>query len=63
MKTTERVHFRLILMPCCQHLFCNINPRWPSYCPNCGKHVYPGVRSGALVSDPNATLKYDMDAK
>lgn len=55
---TERVHFRLIQMPCCQHLFCNVNARWPSYCPNCGKYVYPEVKGCASISDDNAILKY-----
>lgn len=55
---TERVHFRLIQMPCCQHLFCNVNARWPSYCPNCGKYVYPEVKGCALISDDSAILKY-----
>lgn len=58
-KTTERVHFRLLQMPCCQHLFCNVNPRLPSYCPACGKSVYLEIRGCALISDDNATLKYD----
>ena len=59
MSTTERVHFRLLQMPCCGHLFCNVNPRLPSFCPACGKAVYPQVKGCALISDDNATLKYD----
>lgn len=61
MEATERVHFRLIEMPCCHHMFCNVNPRWPSYCPNCGRHVYPEVRGCAVVSDGKATLKYKTE--
>lgn len=57
--TTERVHFRLIDMPCCHHLFCNVNARWPSYCPCCGTFVFDKIKSGALISDDSATLKYD----
>ena len=60
MKVTERVHFRLIAMPCCGHLFCNVNHRWPSFCPQCGKMVYPQVQGGVRISDPDATLTYDM---
>lgn len=60
---TERVHFRLISMPCCAHLFCNVNARWPSFCPNCGAHVYPRVREGALISDDNATLAYNPEKR
>lgn len=56
---TERIHFRLLQMPCCQHLFCNVNPRLPSYCPNCGKAVYPQVKHCAIISDDNAKLVYD----
>lgn len=63
MKATERVMFRLIRMPCCQHLFCNVNHRWPSFCPNCGTHVWPQVKGCASISDPNAILKYDTEAK
>lgn len=55
---TERVHFRLIQMPCCKHLFCNVNPRLPSYCPECGTHVYAEIRACILISDDNAILKY-----
>jgi len=58
-KVTERIHFRLICMPCCEHLFCNVNPRLPSFCPACGKHVYPEVRNGILLSDETAILKYE----
>lgn len=56
---TERVHFRLLQMPCCGHLFCNVNPRLPSFCPNCGKGVYPQVKHCAIISDADAQLTYD----
>ncbi len=56
----ERIHFRLIQMPCCNHLFCNVNPRLPSYCPACGKSVYSRLREGegVLISDNNAWIRY-----
>lgn len=56
--STERVHFRLILMPCCGFLFCNVNPRLPNYCPECGKAVFIKVRNqdAIRISDSNATL-------
>lgn len=38
--TQEAVPFRLIKMPCCEHQVCWINPRLPSYCPECGASVY-----------------------
>ena len=59
-KTTERVHFRLIQMPCCGFVFCNVNPRLPSYCPECGKRCYPECKSTVLLSDPNAMLEVDQ---
>lgn len=57
--TTEKVPFRLIQMPCCGHLFCNVNHRLPSFCPCCGTFVFDRVRGGVLVLDENATLTYD----
>ena len=63
MITNERVHFRLIQMPCCAHMFCSVNPRWPSYCPNCGERIFPQVRAYALISDDNAMLRYDPEKR
>lgn len=54
----ETVHFRLIVCPECNHNLCWVNPRLPSYCPECGKHIYPAVRSAVHVSDEKATLRY-----
>lgn len=45
-KANSRVHFRLIEMPCCQTLYCHINPRLPNYCPECGTRCYIQVKSG-----------------
>lgn len=59
----QRVPFKLIMMPCCFHLFCSVNSRWPSFCPNCGKHVYPEIKGCALVSDDEAWLQYDESKK
>lgn len=42
----EKVSFRLIQMPCCGFLFCNVNPRLPTYCPECGTFVLRMIRSG-----------------
>jgi len=53
----ERVHFRLIQTPCCGHLVCWVNPRVPSYCPECGKYIYPEVKSCITYDDNEATLK------
>lgn len=57
MATNERVPFRLIQTPCCSTLLCWVNSRLPSYCPECGKHIYPDVRSCVLVLDETATLR------
>lgn len=59
--TTERVHFRLIAMPCCGMMKCWVNPRLANYCPECGAKVYARLKtdpSCILVSDAEATLKY-----
>lgn len=57
--STERVPFRLIQMPCCGFLFCNVNARWPNYCPECGKFVFEQVKSCSLINDQHAELNYD----
>jgi hypothetical protein len=56
--TTEFIHFKLFTMPCCGHMLCWVNPRYPSYCPECGKHVYPDIKNPdyLLMSDENAKL-------
>ena len=62
-RTTERVPFRLIQTPCCGTLLCWVNPRLPNNCPECGKFIHADVRAGILVSDPEATLTVDSDAR
>lgn len=54
----ERVHFRFLKMPCCGFLYCNVNPRLPSYCPECGKNVIRQLNASIRISDPNAELNY-----
>lgn len=44
--TNEKVKFRLFQMPCCGHLLCWLNPRLPTYCPECGKGVLLQLKSG-----------------
>lgn len=58
--TTERVPFRFIIMECCGHQLCWVNPRLPSFCPECGKRVYPEVKSWVTLSDENATLRINV---
>jgi hypothetical protein len=61
-KTHERIQFRLLHMHCCGHLLCWVNPRLPSYCPECGRHVYPNVREDVRISDSEAHIIYDENA-
>lgn len=42
----EKVPFRLFQMPCCGMLLCWVNPRLPTYCPECGKRCLLELRSG-----------------
>jgi hypothetical protein len=63
-RTTERVPFRLFRMPCCNHHLCWVNPRLPSFCPECGEKCYMKLRtdgSHTLVSDPQAMLKVNKE--
>ena len=55
----ERVPFRLIRMPCCGFMFCNVNNRMPNYCIECGKFVFHTVREGILMHDQDTKLVYD----
>lgn len=61
MKTTERVTFRHLHMDCCGTMLCWVNPRFPSYCPECGKHCYPLVKGMVTHSDSNAILKVNHE--
>jgi hypothetical protein len=55
--TTELVQFRLIPMACCGTILCWVNPRWPTFCPQCGERVYPTVKQWVTVHDPEAVLE------
>ena len=59
MKHYERVHFRLLRTPCCGALLCWVNPRLPTFCPECAARVFPDIRGGVLISDETATLRYN----
>ena len=60
--STEMILFRLFSMPCCGHLLCWVNPRLPSYCPECGKSVMLELKFHAdqhtLLHDDKALLKH-----
>jgi hypothetical protein len=60
MITNELVHFRLIVCPECSVALCWVNPRLPSYCPECGKRIYPAVKSCITIQDDKAWLKVNM---
>lgn len=49
----EKVPFRLLRFACCGFLCCWVNPRIPTYCPECG--------AASLVSKPE-TRFYDPEA-
>jgi hypothetical protein len=60
--TNERVVFRLFRMPCCGHMLCWVNPRLPTYCPECGTLVLSRLRTEGvhtMIKDEEAMLKYD----
>lgn len=58
-RTTERVEFRLFHMECCGHLLCWVNPRVPSFCPNCSRGCYPAVKGWATLIDKDASLSVE----
>jgi hypothetical protein len=36
-------------MPCCGHNVCWVNPRLPSFCPDCGKNVIHALGASITV--------------
>jgi hypothetical protein len=56
----QRVHFRLMHMPCCGQMLCWVNPRLPNHCPECGVSVFRQLKFGdghlILVNDEDAWL-------
>lgn len=61
MKQHSRVWFRMYHMPCCGHLLCWVNPRIPSYCPECGKQVLRELKTEehTKINDADAELNYN----
>lgn len=59
MATNEKIQFRLFQMPCCSFLCCWVNPRLPTHCPECGKHVLMQLRTGQYtrIQDDDAWLR------
>lgn len=61
---TQIVILRVFSMPCCHHQICWVNPRLPTFCPECGARVFDKVREGILFTDDHAILKCkDLDFK
>lgn len=54
---TEQVKFRLYDMPCCGHSLCWVNPRPPTFCPECGRLVFDKLKGRELVIDDEAILR------
>jgi hypothetical protein len=50
----QRIHFRLIRMPCCGQTLYWVNSQLPNHCPECGKKLKFG--SQILVDDEEAWL-------
>lgn len=59
-RCTERVHFRLLQMQCCNVLLCHVNPRLPNYCCECGKYVYPQVKQWIVGDCDSAMIRYQF---
>lgn len=60
----ERVNFKMIIMPCCGHQLCWVNPRLPNYCPECSKEVLAILRvkrEHIMLNDDNAMLMYHVE--
>ena len=60
-RTHEGVHFRFIIMPCCRHTLCWVNPRLPTFCPECSTLCSPPLKNNPsciMISDPGAVLTY-----
>jgi hypothetical protein len=66
MRSKQRVHFRLIQMPCCGQALCWVNPRLPNYCPECGKFVFADLKAicpeNIVVSDEHSWLTVNMES-
>lgn len=63
-KRIEFVIFRYIVCPECDFNMCWVNPRLPTYCPECGKVIYAKLKMNPeriMVVDEQAELhvKYE----
>lgn len=60
--TNEGIRFRLIVCPECKHNLCWVNPRLPTYCPECSKQIYLRLvtqpQDHVLIDDRTATIRH-----
>ena len=56
-----RADFRYIQTECCLVQLCWVNPRLPNYCPECGKRIYPAVKSWVTYRDEGAYITHKED--
>jgi DNA-directed RNA polymerase subunit RPC12/RpoP len=64
MAETEKIPFRLIVCPECNHNFQWLGSRLPNHCPECGREILEKARKGigvVMCYDPEATLRYKLD--
>lgn len=58
--TNERVPFRQLQCPACMHLLCWVNPRLPSYCPECGQSIIARLKAGeGILETRDAWLRIE----
>lgn len=57
-KVNERVNFRMFRTPCCGHQLCWVNPRLPTFCPECGT-LFDRRYMIVMIHDENAMIKYE----
>lgn len=57
----ELVKFRLFRMPCCDHLLCWLNPRLPTYCPECGKLIFHEMKHLAPLTEGEKWISVGPD--
>jgi len=63
-KITEGIQFRLLVTPCCQHQLCWVNPRLPTFCPECGRLILAKLREqkdAIRIDDTDAKIVYHAD--
>jgi hypothetical protein len=58
--TNEQVPFKLIECPECKHQICWINPRLPTYCPECASLIHMKLRANeGILKQATAWLRIE----